>query len=397
MNNPLLDDWFFTIASNQWSAAKEPLIAFLRSPPSEEWLQKTDVDGNNALYHLLAQCSNLQTFHAALPLLSLLVEKAALSPWDRNVQGTHAYAELMRSDAPSEVLMWCWTLPCEPGHAETELRLRVNADRLLHILQRCPFPGSSAQTCAREKWGLRLDQHWSDGSSTLRRILEASPFPYGVPSPGVLFQGIVALMKEARPSPFFLDEVALLGFWWSHAYAVAPPGSLEEPFKEWLKDLGSKTHGAGWELLDHPHWAWDNWRDWFSEQAGSSTWAGHAVLSACFSASALADGGEPDSAEKRLLDTVAQASFLWEGSTHNDRWPLQAWEKAWALWSVWDRLHRSSSVLDSRIWFLALPLFNHEDMVAWLLSRGQMPTFPATLPEGWEERWGELQALPLGR
>jgi len=139
------------ITSGNWITHRGALSDWIKNPPVG--LRVPDEDGNNALFHLLMQCLRTETFEEAQPLLEVLVA-CGMCPWDKNNQGDCAYRALVRGGADTNVLMWCWTLSCEPGHVEVNLMNRVASDRLDALIARYPIPGSPEQTQLRHQWGL---------------------------------------------------------------------------------------------------------------------------------------------------------------------------------------------------------------------------------------------------
>lgn len=385
--------WWGWVVSGQWQPHQEELLALLAGTPPGMKVGRVDDEGKTALHHLLLHSLTPEAFETNVLLLDAL-SAHALSPWQADRAGRRPYWDLIEHQACSEVLMWCWTRSMEPGHAEVGLSRRIASDRLDWILRAHPVAGSAEQTHARQMHGLSLDGRWADGSTTLRRLLGAGPRPDEASSPGMVFQGLVGLMRECIERPCFSDEPALLGVWWAHAHALPPPGSLAALAEQWMDRLRDKCHGCLPGNSDRRRWAWEEWQRWVGERSASPAWAGYAALTACRVAQGYADTEGLEAARACLLEGIAGALVLWEPRAEDDAWATYAWGQAWELWVRWAI---PSAPSEPRSWALVLPLAQRPDVLRWMRAQPVLPPLPSDLPEAWTKRAEGVHGVSVGR
>lgn len=374
--------WFEQVVKGLWRD-DPPLFQALTSPNMPWGIPRTDERGRTALHRLLLESQTPDTFDGNLAMLEALSNQS-LSPWDRDLEGRCAYQDLIEQHACHEVLLWCWTRSMEPGHAEVCLSARILSDRLAWILKQFPVPGSPEQSRWRQTYGLTLPARWADGTTTLQRILEVCALPDQAEAPGVVFQGLVALMKECAAGPCFSDEMALLGVWWAHACAHSPPGSLICLFERWAQGLPDRCHEIVPAIPKGARrWAWGAWLTWLGRQESSSLWACYGAWAACRVAQQVADTEGGEAARECLLTGLKVAGHLWTHSSGHSPAVLTAWQKAWDLWVMWSAWTPTPEVPPD-LWFLLVPLWEDPSVSAWVHGRPSLPSLPSVVPEAWQ-------------
>lgn len=103
--------------------------------------------------------------------LDFLVERGASPFHEWGGRSMNPYQELIMAHPDSQAVHWCRSLPVCPPCAEVDPDRRLRSDTLDAILKENPEPGDASQLSALKLFDFPLLETWSDGQTTLDRVL----------------------------------------------------------------------------------------------------------------------------------------------------------------------------------------------------------------------------------